>query len=417
MTEKINLAALINEGDRIAWSGVAMEPNELLGILESQLESLPSDTSCLLNISLANAIDAERLAARMRITAIGGSVTNKRFGDIGALDVLPINYGAIPDLIASGMLKIDCVLLQVAADGANYNRSMMVDYLTDAVPRARTVIAEVNDQLPITFGETGIDAADIDHIVHVSRRPIEVASRPARELEKEISRHVNRLISDGDTLEVGLGSLPDAVLEGLTDKRDLGLHSGTIGDRVTELVDAGVITNARKPIDTGKCVTATMLGTAKLYRWAHQNPLLELRSPRYTHDNVVHAQIPRFMAINSALEIDLTGQVNSETIGDAHVGVIGGQSDFMRGGIRSPGGRNIIAMESTARKGAVSRIVARFGAGIVTTARSDADVVVTEYGIAELRGRTVHERAEALIAIAHPDFRSTLQKVADQGLI
>ena len=293
----------------------------------------------------------------------------------------------------------------------------MADYLPEAIAKARTVIAEINDQLPVTYGDTTIDRADVDHILHVSRPPLKVASRPARALEKEISGHVARLISDGDTLEVGLGSLPDAVLEGLADKRDLGVHSGTIGDRVAELVDAGVITNARKPIDTDKCVTATLLGTSRLYRWAHKNEGLEVRSPRYTHDNAVHARIPRFMAINSALEIDLTGQVNSETIGHAHVGVIGGQSDFMRGGIRSPGGRNIIVLEATARKGTVSRIVPRFKAGIVTAARSEADVVVTEYGIAELHGRTVHERADALIAIAHPNFRSRLRAVASEGLI
>jgi acyl-CoA hydrolase len=271
--------------------------------------------------------------------------------------------------------------------------------------------------LPVTYGDTHVDASDIDHVIKVSRPPIEIASRPARELEKEVSRHVHRLISNGDTLEVGLGSLPDAVLEGLIDKRDLGIHSGTIGDRVAELVDAGVITNAKKPFDTGKCVTATMLGTRKLYQWAHRNAGLDIRSPRYTHDVVVHAQIPRLMAINSALEVDLTGQVNSETIGHNHVGVIGGQCDFMRGAMRSPGGRNIIVMESTARKGSVSRIVPRFAAGIVTTARSDADVVVTEYGIAELRGRTVMERADALIAIAHPEFRRTLKAAAEEGLI
>ena len=417
MTDLIDFATLLHESDRIAWSGVAMEPSDLLGRLEAQLDAIPAGTSCLLNIALTDTLDAERLAARMRITALGGSVTNRRFDAIGALEVLPINYGTLPDLVASGQLPIDCVLVQVAPDGTTYNRSLLVDYLTDAIPHARTVIAEVNDQLPVTFGETAIAAADIDHVVTVSRKPIEMPSRPARAIEQEISRHVRRLINDGDTLEVGLGSLPDAVLEGLTDKRDLGLHSGTIGDRVVELVEAGVITNARKPIDTGRCVTATLLGTNKLYSWAHQNPRLELRSPRYTHDTIVHAQIPRFMAINSALEIDLTGQVNSETIGSAHVGVIGGQSDFMRGAIRSPGGRNIIVMESTARQGTVSRIRTRFDAGIVTTTRSDADVVVTEYGIAELRGRTVPERAEALVAIAHPDFRADLQKATDSGLV
>lgn len=417
MTDPIDFAALLREGDRIAWSGVAMEPVDLLTRLDAQLDTVPPAISCLLNIGLTDTLDAQRLAARMRITALGGSVTNRRFAAIGALEVLPINYGALPDLIANQRLPIDCVLVQVAPDGTAFNRALLVDYLTDAIPHARTVIAEVNDQLPVTFGETTINPDDVDHHVHVSRPPIEVPSRPARAIEQEISRHVHRLISDGDTLEVGLGALPDAVLEGLTDKRDLGIHSGTIGDRVAELAEAGVITNARKPIDTGHSVTATLLGTQKLYRWAHQNPHLRLRSPRYTHDVVVHAQIPRFMAINSALEVDLTGQVNSETIGSAHVGVIGGQSDFMRGAIRAHGGRNILVLESTARQGTVSRIRPRFDAGIVTTTRSNADVIVTEYGIAELRGRTVPERAAALIAIAHPDFRPALQAAADSGLI
>lgn len=417
MTETLDLAALIERGDRLAWSGVAMEPEALLATLEAQLDRLPPETSCLLNISVVDAIDAERLTQRMHVTALGGSVTNRRFGKLGALDILPANYSAIPDLVGSGMLGIDCVLVQLAPDGQNYNRSLIADYLNDALPRARIVIAEINDQMPATFGDTAIDADDVDHVVHVSRAPPEVPSRPARALERTIGEHVNRLIGDGDTLEVGLGSLPDAVLEGLTDKRDLGIHSGIIGDRVAELAEAGIITNALKPIDTGKSVTATLLGTAKLYQWAHKNPHLVVRSPRHTHDIVVHAQIPRYMAINSALEIDLTGQVNSETIGSSHVGIIGGQSDFMRGAIRSPGGRNIIVMESTARGGTISRIQPRLGAGIVTSARADADVVVTEYGIAELRGRTVRERAEALITIAHPDFRHDLRKATEQGLV
>lgn len=417
MTETLDLAGLIERGDRLAWSGVAMEPAGLLAILEAQLDAVPPETSCLMNISVVDAIAAEHLAARMHITALGGSVTNRRFARFGALDILPANYSALPDLVRSGMLEIDCILVQLAADAQNYNRSLIADYLDDALPRARTVVAEVNDQLPVTFGDTAVAAGDVDHVIHVSRPPPEIPSRPARALERTISAHVNRLIGDGDTLEVGLGSLPDAVLEGLTDKRDLGVHSGIIGDRVAELADAGIITNARKPIDTGKSVTATLLGTAKLYRWAHKNPHLEVRSPRHTHDLVVHARIPRYMAINSALEIDLTGQVNSETIGQAHVGIIGGQSDFMRGAIRSPGGRNIIVMESTARGGTISRIQPRLGAGIVTSARADADVVVTEYGIAELRGRTVHERAEALIAIAHPDFHADLRQAMERGLV
>jgi acyl-CoA hydrolase len=207
------------------------------------------------------------------------------------------------------------------------------------------------------------------------------------------------------------------VLEGLRDKRDLGVHSGTIGDRVADLVDAGVITNRKKPIDAGRCVAGALLGSLRLYRWAHRNPLLSLRSPRYTHDILVHAAIPHLIGINTALEVDLTGQMNAEIAEGRHLGMVGGHGDFMRGCLKSRGGRGIIAMEATARNGRLSRIVPRLSAGIVTTARSDADIVVTEYGIAELRGRSVSERARQLIAIAHPDFRRSLAEAASAGLI
>jgi acyl-CoA hydrolase len=414
MADPIDLAALIRPGDRLAWSGGPMEPAVLLGVLDGQLDRVPRAT-LLLNISFAQTIDAARLASRMHIVALGGAVTNQRFQ--GALDVLPINYSLLPALAASGGLAIDVVLLQLTADGDALNQSLMVDHLADAVPRARCVVAEVNDLLPVTYGETRIDAADVDHRVAVSRRPPEFPSRPARAIDKEIAAHVHRLISDGATLQVGLGSLPDAVLEGLTDKRDLGIHSGTIGDRVADLFDAGVITNRRKPVDTGKCISGTLLGSRRLHRWAHRNALLELRSPRYTHDILVHASIPNLIGINTALEVDLTGQMNAEVADGRHVGMIGGHGDFMRGCLKSSGGRGIIAMAATARNGAASRIVPKLSAGIVTTPRSDADIVVTEYGIAELRGRTVSERARQLIAIAHPDFRRALSRAADAGLV
>ena len=250
MTEPLDLAGLIQAGDRIAWSGVALEPLRLLEIFESQLDRVPSGVSTLLNISITNAIDAEALTKALKVVTIGGSVTHRRFQDAGGFDVLPVNYSVLPELVSSGALRLDCVFLQVAPSGGAYNHSLMVDCLADAVSNARVVVAEVNDQLPVTFGDTSIAAHDVDHVVHVSRPALEVTSRPARDLETEIGRHVSRLIRDGDTLEVGLGSLPDAVLECLHDKRDLGVHSGTIGDRVVELTEAGIITNAKKPIDT-----------------------------------------------------------------------------------------------------------------------------------------------------------------------
>jgi len=289
--------------------------------------------------------------------------------------------------------------------------------VADAVPCARTVVAEVNDLLPVTAGETHIEAAHVDQLIRVSQPPFELPTQPIRAVEREIAAHVCRLVGDGATLQVGLGSLPDAVLESLAGKRDLGLHSGIIGDRVLDLVEAGVITNRKKPVDTGKSVVGTLLGSNRLYRWAHRNPLLEMRSPRYTHDILVHATIPELTGINTALEVDLTGQMNAEVAGGRHVGMIGGHGDFMRGCLKSRGGRGIIVLEATARNGTVSRIVPSLSGGIVTTARSDADTVVTEYGIAELRGRSVSERARQLIAIAHPTFRKSLSEAASKGLM
>ncbi len=417
MTDELDLAGLLMAGDRIAWSGVAVEPLRLLEILEAQLDRVPANVAALLNISVADAIDAEALCRAMKVAAVGGSVTNRRFRDAGGFDVLPVNYFMLPELVSQGTVELNCIFIQVAPDGRAFNLSLMVDHLPEAIPKARVVVAEVNDRLPVTFGDTQVEREHIDHVLHVSRPPLEINSRPSRDLEREIGRHVARLIRDGDTLEVGLGSLPDAVLECLGDKRDLGVHSGTIGDRVSELAEAGVITNARKPIDTGKCVTATLLGSKGLYKWAHLNSALEIRSPRYTHDIAVHARIENFVAINSTLEVDLTGQVNSETVAGRHVGVIGGQSDFMRGAQRSPGGRNILVLESTARKGTVSRIVGSLSGGIVSASRAEVDFVVTEYGIAELRGRTLEERSRALIAISHPDFRAALLKRLSEGFV
>jgi len=416
MAEEIDLAGFLRPSDRLAWSAGPVEPAHLLGVLDRQLDRVPQ-VGALLNVSFQTAVDAACLASRATVTALGGAVTNRRFQEIGALDVLPINYSAMPDLVTSGRLPIDVVLLQLAADSDAFNLSLMVDHVADAVPRARVVVAEINDLLPVTFGETRIEAADVDHVVHVSRPPFELHSRASRAIEQEIAAHVCRLIGDGATLQIGLGSLPDAVLESLTTKRDLSLHSGTLGDRVVDLVEAGVITNRKKPADTGKCVTATLLGSQRVYRWAHRNPLLEMRSPRYTHDILVHAALPRLTGINTALEVDLTGQINAEVAGGQNVGMVGGHGDFMRGCLKSPGGRGIIVMAATAHNSTVSRIVPILSRGIVTTARSDADTIVTEYGIAELRGRSVSERARQLIAIAHPNFRRTLSEAAEEGLV
>ena len=412
----LDFARLIREGDCVAWSGAAAEPVGLVEQFSAALPALPPCTG-FASVGVSLALDPVHVAGRLRIRALGGTGTNRRFQEVGALDVLPVHYGSLPDLVAEGTLRLDVVLTTLAADGGGFTSGPQVDYIADALPRARVVIAELNDQAPVLFGETAVSRDDIDHVVHVSRELVEMRAGNPGAVAAQIGANVARLVPDGATIQVGLGVLPDAVLQALAGKRDLGIHSGTIGDRVMDLIEAGVVTNRRKPIDTGLTITAGLLGAARLYRFGHRNAAIQLRSPRYTHDNGVHRLIPNLIGINTALEVDLTGQTNAEAANGRHLGMVGGHADFMRGCLRSNGGKGIVALASTARGGKVSSIVARLGDGIITTSRSDADIVVTEYGVAELRGRTVSERAAALIAIAHPDFRRELEGAAGAGLI
>jgi acyl-CoA hydrolase len=414
MSDDLDLAGLTRPGDLIAWSGASGEPTRLLEMLNDCLDRVEA-RAFFTNVGVSAAIEAPRVAARgIRVRAVGGAGTNRRFAEAGLLDVMPGHYSSLCDMVVDGLLPIDVALVQLATDGVALYQSPAVDYIADALPRARVVVAEVNDQAPVVEGDTRVSFADVDHIVRTSRSVVEVGGQAGSDVAKTIGQHVARLVPDGATLQTGIGSLPDAVLECLVARRDLGLHSGTIGDRAADLVEMGVINNRKKPIDTGLSVTAGLLGTRRAYAWAHRNPGLRLRSPRYTHDTATHALLPNLFGINSALEVDLTGQVNAEVAGDRHIGMVGGHGDFMRGCMRSRGGRGIVALESTARAGKMSRIVPRLSAGVVTTSRSDADVIVTEYGIAELRGRTLAERARALIAIAHPDFRRDLETAAER---
>jgi len=295
------------------------------------------------------------------------------------------------------------------ADG-DHSCGLISDYVQAAVAQARVVVAEVNDQVPYTLGEK-LPASRIDVAVQVSRPPVEVAPAKVGETDEAIARFAAAYIEDGSVLQTGVGATPDAILRLLKDRKDLGVHSGMLGDGLVALVEAGVVTNARKPIDAGVSINGALIGTRRLYQWADRNPQMRMCATSYTHDAAVLARLEKLVTINSALEVDLTGQVNAEQSGSSYLGGTGGQVDFVRAGARSRGGHSIIALPATAKGGQISRITPTLS-GPVTTARTDVDVIVTEFGAAELKGQTLAERTRRLIAIAHPDFQEELDRSA-----
>jgi acyl-CoA hydrolase len=287
------------------------------------------------------------------------------------------------------------------------------DYIVAAAEQARRIIVECNEAAPLVSGPHRIPEERIVAVVPTRRQVLQVPAATPGDLERRIARHAGGYIEDGATLQVGIGAVPEAIMAQLGDRRDLGVHSGMIGDSVAALTEAGVITNMRKPFDAGVTVTGMLAGTDRLYRFVDGNPGVEMRSTDRTHDVALLSRLPKLVSINSAVEVDLTGQVNAEVVGNLHIGAVGGSLDYVRGGHRSPGGHSLFVLPSTTADGRISRLVPRLD-GPVSTPRSDVDVVVTEYGAAELRGRSLRERARALLAISHPAHRERLERAAHE---
>jgi acyl-CoA hydrolase len=333
----------------------------------------------------------------------------------GRADYTPIFLSEIEDLFASGALPLDVALIQVSPPDEHGYVSLgaSVDCTLTAARHARYVIAEVNDRMPRTLGDSFLHLSKITALVETSHPLVELRPEPATELQRRIARNVASLIPDGATLQVGIGGIPDAVLGFLGDRQDLGIHSEMCSDGVIPLIEAGVINGERKTLHRAKAVVGFVMGTQPLFDFIHNNPLFEFRPISYTNDPFIIAQNERMIAINSAIEVDLTGQVCSDSIGTRPYSGFGGQLDFVRGAARSQGGKPVIALPATARDGSVSRIVPVLqpGAGVVTT-RADVHYVVTEHGIAYLHGKTLRQRAEALIEIAEPKFRDELEDFA-----
>ena len=324
----------------------------------------------------------------------------------GTCDYLPLNLSEIPRFIEAE--KVDIALIQVSPPNEQgyCNLGLSVDVVQTLIKEASMVIAEVNSRLPITFGDTTVHVSEIDEFVISDRPLITIGGGTPSNLEMVIGRYVAELIPDQATIQVGLGKIADSINASLINKKGIGIHSGSITDSVLELIELGVVTNEYKEINRYKTVCTTLTGTEKLYHYCHQNPNIELYPTNYTHNGAVIAQISNFHSINSALEVDVFGQINAEQVSNYTLAGVGGQMDFIRGARLSKGGKAIIALPSTAKKGTESRIKVKIP--YVTTIKSEVDYVVTEYGIASLFGKSLKERAKELIAIAHPDFREQL---------
>lgn len=333
----------------------------------------------------------------------------------GRAEYIPVFLSDVPALFSSGILPLDAVLINVTPPDAHGYCSLgtSVDATLAAVRSAKLVIAQLNDQMPRTLGDTFVHVSKIDYATEVSAPPYEHLEGPLGEVERRIGEHVADLVEHGSTLQLGIGAIPAATALALRDKQHLGIHTEMFTDAVVDLVECGAIDGSRKEINRGKIVSAFVMGSRRLYEFVNDNPMVELRPVDYTNDTSVIRRLTRMVAINSAIEVDLTGQVVADSIGSRFYSGVGGQMDFVRGASLAEDGRAIIALPATAAKGTVSRLTPylKEGAGVVTT-RAHARTVVTEYGVAELHGRSIAERTRALIAIAHPDFRDELTSEA-----
>ncbi len=407
----------VKSGDRIFLTGNCSVPSRILAALVDRAHELKDvEINQALTVGSADYV-APEMAGHLRVNTMFISHNTRKAVQEGRADFTPVLLSEFPLLFKNKVLPVNVAFVHLSPPDAHGYCSFGVEVGLSKSPAesAEIIIAEVNEKMPRTLGDTFIHVSDIDYIVPVDYELPELSMGEGKPSEKveNIARYIADLIPDEATMQMGIGAVPDAVLKYLYDKKDLGIHTELFSDGVIDLVEAGVITNAKKTLHPGKIVAGFILGTKRLYEWVHNNPLIEFMRTEYVNDPFVVSRNHRMVAINSAIEIDLTGQICADSIGTKLYSGVGGQLDFVYGASRSKGGVPIIALPSTAKD--FSRIVPtlKTGAGVITT-RNHVHYVVTEFGVASLYGKTIRERAQALINVAHPDFREELTKQAQE---
>jgi 4-hydroxybutyrate CoA-transferase len=402
----------VRSGDQVYVHCAAAAPSVLLDALVARAPDLTDVGMVHLHTEGPGPHLAPNMAGHFRHRALFVGPNARAAVDEGRADYVPVFLSDVPRLFESGALQLDVVLVNATPPDSHgfCSLGVSVEAMHAAIRAAGTVIVQLNRAMPRTLGESFIHVDDIDLAVEIDVPPYEHAEPPIGDVERRIGAHVADLIPNGATIQLGIGAIPAATAHALKNHRDLGVHTEMFTDSVVDLVESGVVNGSRKERNRGKIVTAFVMGTRRLYDFIDDNPMVEMRSVDFTNDTHVIRSFGSMTAINSAIEVDLSGQVVADSIGSRIYSGVGGQMDFMRGAALAPNGRAVIAMPSTAAGGTMSRIVPSLaaGAGVVTT-RAHVRTVVTEWGVAELFGRSLRERAEALIRIAHPDHRDRLR--------
>lgn len=410
----------VQSGEFVWCHSMAATPTLLLEGLADHALGQHEITLMQLHLEHAEAVTTPALDGHLRHRCFFAGKATRELINEGRADYIPLFLSELPKLFRKGEQRVDTALVQVSPPDRHGNCSLgiSVEATAAACDVAGRIVAHINPRMPRTHGDSFINVRDIHTAFEAEEPLLAMAARSNSETERRIGAHVASLVEDGACLQMGIGGIPDAALRCLGDRRHLGVHTEMFSDGVLPLIDSGVIDNSRKRVARGRTVTSFAMGGESLYDFVHDNPQVAFLDVEFVNNPTVIAKNPRVTSINSALQIDLTGQVCADSIGHRIYSGVGGQVDFVLGATYSEHGRSVIALPSTARGGAATRLVSSLaaGAGVVTT-RAQVDFVVTEYGVARLRGRSLRERARDLIAIAHPDFRESLAREARDELM